>query len=195
MNFATQYNARNRAYDFATYNTDPTMTQQSDKDLTNINVIIAKYMKGQPLPQVTEPAKFGDFTGISSFTEAMEMITKAKESFAEVPAKIRQRFNNDPQRFMDFIHDPANTEELVKMGLAKEPPITDTPPTALTPQGDQNGSITTTAGHRTEQSGPSQQGSPRLPEGSSHNGLRTGRPGSDQARGPGDGQRGDSSPR
>lgn len=189
MKFATQYNAGTRDTNFATMNELPTMTQQSDHDATNINIIVAKYMKGAPLPQVTEPGKFGDFTGISSFTDAMEMITKANEAFHEVPAHIRAKFNNNPSTFMEYIHDAKNIPELVKMGLATYTEIPDT--SNGSPTTGEDNANTNTDGHRAHKSGPGKPGSQGLPEGSSHDGLRTSQPGGDQARGPGDGQRGD----
>lgn len=190
MKFATPYNAGKRETNFATMNKEPTMTQQSDRDTTNINVIVARYMKsGQPLPQVTEPGKFGDFTGISSFTDAMEMITKAKESFHEIPAQIRAKFNNDPAQFLTFIHDEKNIPELVKMGLATQRPIDETlPGSTTTGENNENASADR---HRTDQSRQSKPSSQGLPEGIGHDSLRTGQPGGDPARGSGDGQRGD----
>jgi hypothetical protein len=36
-----------------------------------------------------------------------------------LPADIRFRFLNDPGRFVDFCSDPANRDEMSKMGLLR----------------------------------------------------------------------------
>lgn len=39
----------------------------------------------------------------------------------KLPEDIRMKFGNDPHLFMDYYHDPANEEQLVKDGLKKRP--------------------------------------------------------------------------
>ncbi|RYF32309.1 MAG: hypothetical protein EOO38_31115, partial [Cytophagaceae bacterium] len=49
-----------------------------------------------------------------------------KAQFDALPAKIRDRFNNDPSRFLAFCENPENEAELVQLGLRdakpEEPP-------------------------------------------------------------------------
>lgn len=51
------------------------------------------------------------------FQEAQFMIAKAKSMFESMPSGVRKRFKNDPGEFMNFINNPDNIEESVKMGL------------------------------------------------------------------------------
>ena len=45
----------------------------------------------------------------------------ADEMFAELPAKIRGRFENNPQQFLDFCEDPDNEAEAIELGIANKP--------------------------------------------------------------------------
>ena len=46
----------------------------------------------------------------------------AQEQFAALDAAVRSRFDNDPAKFLEFTADPANADEMVKMGLAVAKP-------------------------------------------------------------------------
>lgn len=119
---------RTRSQRFATNNTLPSLTQQSDADETDINIIVKKYVKGAGLPNVTQQPIYGDFTGDGyTYREMVEKIQAADAAFQEIPADIRGRFENDPNRWMQFVNDPKNIDELRRMGLA-EPEKTPAPP-------------------------------------------------------------------
>ena len=45
-----------------------------------------------------------------------------KRLFAAMPAEVRDRFQNDPGRFLEFANDASNYEEALKMGLAIKRP-------------------------------------------------------------------------
>lgn len=130
MKFATVYNHNDeRSVSFATTNTEESKTQQSDKDDTNINVIVGRFMKTGQVPQVKDnPILGGDFTAGADFRDHLEFIREAKEAFHEIPAKVRMHFNNDPARFIDFASDPENLPQMRKWGLAEaEKPVIITP--------------------------------------------------------------------
>lgn len=106
--------------------------QQQFKDDCDINVLMKRYMEGIPLPQIMDLPKSGDFSKVPDFHEAMNIINRAKETFMEVPAELREKFANDPGNFIKFVEDPKNRPELVKMGFIKEelkvPPVAPKPP-------------------------------------------------------------------
>lgn len=140
MKFQTQYTT-DRAWSllFATDNTEESLTQQSDKDECDINVIMAKYGTTGQVPQVLEQGIYGDFTEITDYRSALDMVRRADAAFHEVPAEIRKRFDNDPAKFVEFVQNPDNIEELEKLGLAIPRTKSQTAPASTPPQEPPNG--------------------------------------------------------
>lgn len=100
------------------------LTQQQFKDDTDVNVIMEKFMKTGQIGLHVPPMLEGDFTELPSYQEALHTVMAANDMFMEIPAKTRLQFENDPQKLMDFLADPNNTEEAIKLGLkvkAEEP--------------------------------------------------------------------------
>ena len=60
----------------------------------------------------------------------MNQIVAAQEAFNGLPAAVRKRFGNDPGQMLDFLDDPQNASEAVKLGLV------DAPQDSQVPQGD-----------------------------------------------------------
>lgn len=95
-------------------------TKQSDAELYDPNVIMAKFKKTRVQPVFPErQALFGDFSSVPEFTEALNIVTRAQEQFAALPAKARARFGNDVRLFLDFIK-PENAKELNELGLVSD---------------------------------------------------------------------------
>lgn len=101
---------------------DPSLTVQDAKGDTDINTIMSRYVQGGLAPQVVRVPLEGDFTEITDLRGALEAVRAAQESFANLDAKVRARFDHDPAKFHDFCVDPANLEELRKLGLAVPAP-------------------------------------------------------------------------
>lgn len=95
------------------------LTKQSFKEESNINHIVNKYLKTGQLPNSSRAAmaRFGDFSNIPSYKESLEVVLRAQEMFSELPSAVRNRFRNDPEQILQFLADPANRDEAVKLGL------------------------------------------------------------------------------
>lgn len=100
---------------------DPTRTQQSFKEESDINTIVERFKITGSVPQNLRMPQSGDFTGIFDYQTAMNALVQTRETFDTLPAKIRARFHNDPQEFYEFCIDEENQEEAIKLGLAKMP--------------------------------------------------------------------------
>ena len=95
----------------------PSRTKQSFKDECQIDRILAKYVKTGILEHVNKhQASYGEVSG-QTFHEAMNTVIEAQAMFMDLPATIRDRFANDPGNFLDFVANPANSEEMQEMGL------------------------------------------------------------------------------
>ena len=94
-------------------------TEQSHKKECDVNQIIKKYDKTGLIQHVSRfEAKYGDTRGVD-FKAAMDLIAGAESSFETLPAKVRKRFKNSPKEMLDFMDDPKNREEAVKLGLIR----------------------------------------------------------------------------
>lgn len=91
--------------------------KQSFKDECDINRIMSRYQKTGLLEHLAQrPPQYLDCTSFD-FQNAMDIVAGSKALFAALPSDIRDRFANDPARFLAFMDDPANDSEAVKMGL------------------------------------------------------------------------------
>ncbi|AXH75386.1 MAG: internal scaffolding protein [Microviridae sp.] len=94
-------------------------TKQEFKNECDINVILAQYMYSGEIPNLNEvPPNYADCTGMD-YMDHMNKIVEANQLFSELPSKIRNRFQNNPAEFLDFMHDENNVEEMRKMGLLR----------------------------------------------------------------------------
>lgn len=97
-------------------------TQQAHKDDADINVIVRRFGLTGELPENFRMPVSGDFTGVSDFQTAMQMVVAAQEAFMELPGEMRARFNNDPAQLMAFLEDGSNRDEAEKLGLVQKKP-------------------------------------------------------------------------
>lgn len=96
-------------------------TDQSDKNMTDINVIMKNYLKTGVLPNFKQKvAQYIDTTQIPSYMEAHEQITRANELFRALPSEVRKLMNNDPSQLEQVIKNPNYREVLEKHGILKK---------------------------------------------------------------------------
>lgn len=113
--------------------TGPGRTRKEFLRECDINVIVARALKGQGMPVQRRPALYGDFSAVTDFHEAQQLVEQAAEQFSELPAAVRKRFKNDPASMLAFVADKANLEEARELGLVppaapKEAPKPAAPP-------------------------------------------------------------------
>lgn len=119
VKFKTAYGDRTRK-GFET--SGDSLTQQSHAAAADVRNIIKQYDRTGLIANVNKGiAQYGDYSEINEYSEALNMVREANESFATLPAEIRQQFNNNAGLFFEFATDPKNKEEMVKMGLAEAP--------------------------------------------------------------------------
>lgn len=106
---------------FAIYDWSPSMTKQSFMDETDINLIVARALKGHDVSgSLSERvAQFGDVSDVPSYQEALDLVNRANGLFMSMEAHVRSRFSNDPALLLAFLEDPRNREEAVMLGLVK----------------------------------------------------------------------------
>ena len=98
---------------------------QSAKDECDINTIVRRFGVTGVLPEGARSVTYLDFDGVFDFQTAMNAVRSAQDAFMALDADVRQRFYNDPQRFVEFCSKPENIDELRRMGLADPAPKVD----------------------------------------------------------------------
>jgi phage internal scaffolding protein len=92
----------------------------SFKEKCDINKIMERYEKTGVITHVNQKEpQYGDFTGLTDLTEAMEKVRRAEEGFLALPAALRARFNNDPTELIGFIENLSEEQvsEAQDLGL------------------------------------------------------------------------------
>ncbi|AXL14441.1 internal scaffolding protein [Microviridae sp.] len=116
--------------------TGKSLTHQSERTRADINHIVKR---GVSLPDPNQ-MQFGDFSDGATFNDVQNTIARAKSSFELLPSELRDRFQNDPSRLIDFVNDPENVDEAAELGLIEapleEPPADDKMRIKEPPTGD-----------------------------------------------------------
>lgn len=113
---------------------DESLAVQSEKEDADINTIVKRFGLTGELPQGMRAPALEDFVDIFDFQSAQNAVVAAREAFMELPAEVRSRFENDPQKFLVFCTETneegalANLEEMRKLGLAIPEKVPDPTP-------------------------------------------------------------------
>lgn len=94
------------------------LTKQADKDRCDINYIMAKFDKsGIVAHGNSDVPRYGDFTTAEDYQSSLGTVMLARDHFLALPASIRGRFQNDPEKFLAFVTDESNLDECIDLGL------------------------------------------------------------------------------
>lgn len=116
----SQYDERPVLASDLSFEGDKGVTKQSDLKDTDINAIMKRFERTGQLPDmIAHTPRYGDFSEVPSYQEALEIVNLANDQFSNLDANVRNRFDNDPAKFLGFATDPKNMDELEKMGLLK----------------------------------------------------------------------------
>lgn len=101
-----------------TIDTGEGLTKQNHKAECDVNLILSRYQKTGVITHRNEYAEqYDDATGMD-FQEAMNLVKSAENMFSALPSSIRKRFEQDPAKFLQFVNNPENIDEMIEMGLA-----------------------------------------------------------------------------
>lgn len=102
---------------------DPSLAQQHMKDECDINVIVERFGVTGQLPQSPIEPLYGDFSGVSDYHTALNKVKAADEAFMGLPAKLRAKFDNDPNALLQFLNNEQNRDEAIMLGLIDGQPV------------------------------------------------------------------------
>ena len=119
----------------------PTRTQQHFKDETDINKIIQRAINtgDTTVFTTTQRAQYYDVSSFDGYQEALNRIADVEDDFYSLPSRVRNEFGNDPDKYVEFMSDPANIAKAVELGLlegGEKAAVTPPPSGPLNPSGD-----------------------------------------------------------
>lgn len=99
------------------------VTQQQFKEECDINTIVKRFGITGELPQHQRHPLPDDTTyGHTEYRELLDHVIKVQRAFNDMDVNVRNRFANDPAKLLDFVDDPKNQEEAVRLGIAVAKP-------------------------------------------------------------------------
>jgi len=99
-------------------NNEPTMTQQQYKEECDVNHIMKKYITtGEIYHLNRKQGVYADMSEITDYQGMLHTVMDAQEKFNSLPADVRNKFQNDPSKLIEFVQDPKNYDEGVSLGL------------------------------------------------------------------------------
>lgn len=100
------------------FDDDPGLTEQHHRDDCDINNIMAKFTPDALAAHAAQyQGQYGDFSDLPDYHTALSFVRRIDDIFMDVPAEIRNRFDNDPGKFLAFVDDPNNRDEMFNLGL------------------------------------------------------------------------------
>ncbi|WNK13050.1 MAG: internal scaffolding protein [Microvirus sp.] len=113
-----------------TYCDDDSLTQQHFTESADLNTIVKRFGLDQgALPPVPlDPAYYGDVSDVPDLRTVLDIAHDARERFAALPPKLRARFANRADNLWDFVNDPENADEAIRLGLLKREETPQPPP-------------------------------------------------------------------
>lgn len=121
ITFRTAYEPHKK-YVFKT--SGESLTQQHFKEECDVINIIKRHDRNGIIEHVQRgQARYGDFSNVADYREALDLVRDAQDEFMTIPSDIRKKFDNDPGKFYEFVSNPDNKEELKQMGFIETPEV------------------------------------------------------------------------
>lgn len=94
-------------------------TEQAQKHLTDVHALLEPAKKRGLLRHAYDYE--GEYDDIPPLTyeDALNTVAKAEQMFDALPRDIKNKHGNNPSNFLAWAQDPANGEQMLKMGILK----------------------------------------------------------------------------
>lgn len=99
---------------------EDSLVQQQFAESTRVRNILDKFMRTGMIDSNPLPPRYEDVSEVQDYQSAMNLLVSVQGHFDALPSKIRDRFGNDPEKYLAFINDPNNLDEAVELGLLQK---------------------------------------------------------------------------
>lgn len=98
---------------------DENKVDQSQKDNTDLSKILEPSRKAELLRHTVKfEGEYDDIPAIE-YQDALAIQAKADQMFEALPRHVKNKFENNPHKFLEFVNNPGNVEEMKTLGLMK----------------------------------------------------------------------------
>lgn len=116
----------------------PSRTRQADAIGSDINDIVKEFGLTGQLPTNISFPTYQDFTdAVEDYQTALNVVRDAQDAFLQLPAEVRAKFANDPQKLLQFVSEEKNYAQAKAWGLLVPEAATPATP-AATPTNPSN---------------------------------------------------------
>lgn len=125
MKFATLYDEGMKPSEGIIF-TEPSITDQSQYQESDINYIVKKYADGRTgittldLGADAGVLQYGDTLLPGDYDTALDLINAVSDEFYQLPAQIRAEFNHNPKELINALADPRQRDRLLSLGLLQQ---------------------------------------------------------------------------
>lgn len=94
------------------------LTKQDPGQDVDIQKIVAKALRGQPVSTVTAQPSFLDVSALPDYQASVDRVAMVNNVFSGLNAVVRRDiFGNNPENMVAFLGDSANYRKAVELGL------------------------------------------------------------------------------
>ena len=125
LKFATLYDEGMKPSEGIIF-TEPSITDQSQYQESDINYIVKKYADGRTgittldLGADSGVLQYGDTLLPGDYDTALDLINAVSDEFYQLPAQIRAEFNHNPKELINALADPRQRDRLLSLGLLQQ---------------------------------------------------------------------------
>lgn len=99
------------------------VTKQSFKEECDINNILRTYKRTGIIEHIARAtARFEDLPDSCDYQQSLNTLIEAENAFGQLPSKLRDRYDNDPAKFLAALGEEKNREEFERFGILKPRP-------------------------------------------------------------------------
>ena len=93
------------------------LTEQTHERETDINWIVRDYAQTQLLKHVNKNEGSFDDVSAVDFEQSMYKVAEMTSLFEGLPSKHKKYFENDPAKFLHYVQNPDNAEQIASFGI------------------------------------------------------------------------------
>lgn len=102
---------------------EDSLVQQQFADEVDVNTIVRRFGVTGAMPFGLAGGVYGDFSGVTDYESAREMVDRADRAFMALPPDVRERVGHDPGAMVKLAQEMSEDEFRAYLEPAKPDPV------------------------------------------------------------------------